>query len=95
MRTLSISLALVLVMFTCTAAWAAQPSDDEIFDKVRIKLAGDPEVKGNQLTVEVKDGVVTLRGKVENERGKNKASKLAHKVKGVKSVVNELTISKH
>jgi osmotically-inducible protein OsmY len=39
--------------------------------------------------------VVTLRGKVESERGKNKAAKLARKVKGVKSVANELTISSH
>jgi osmotically-inducible protein OsmY len=95
MRALSILLALFLLTFTCTVLCAAQPSDDEIFDRVRIKLAGDPDVKGNQLTVEVKEGVVTLRGKVESERAKNKASKLARKVKGVKNVVNELTISTH
>jgi len=47
------------------------------------------------LTVEVKNGEVTLRGKVESERAKNKASKLARKVKGVKNVTNELTISRH
>jgi len=70
MRALSILLALFLLTFTCTVLWAAQPSDDEIFDRVRIKLAGDPDVKGNQLTVAVKDGVVTLRGKVESERAR-------------------------
>ena len=95
MRTLSILLVLVLAAFTCATAWADQPSDDSIFDKVRIKLAGDAEVKGTQLTVVVKDGVVTLRGKVESERGKNRAARLARKVKGVKSVTNELIISKH
>jgi osmotically-inducible protein OsmY len=95
MRALSILLALFLLAFTCTVLWADQPSDNEIDDRVRIKLAGDPDVKGNQLTVAVKDGVVTLRGKVESERAKNKASKLARKVKGVKNVVNELTISTH
>jgi osmotically-inducible protein OsmY len=95
MRTLSILLVLVLAAFTCAAAWADQPSDDAIFDNVRIKLAGDAEVKGNQLTVVVKDGAVTLRGKVESERGKNRAARLARRVKGVKSVTNELIISKH
>jgi osmotically-inducible protein OsmY len=95
MRTLSIFLVLVLVTFTCATAWADQPSDNEIDDRVRIKLASDAEVKGNQLTVVVKDGAVTLRGKVETERSKNKASRLARKVKGVKSVTNELTIEKH
>jgi osmotically-inducible protein OsmY len=95
MRTLSVFLVLVLAAFTCATAWADQPSDDAIFDKVRIKLAGDAEVKGNQLTVVVKDGAVTLRGKVESERGKNRAARLTRKVKGVKSVTNELVISKH
>ncbi|MCE5310822.1 MAG: BON domain-containing protein [Acidobacteriales bacterium] len=95
MRTLSIFLALLLLGFTCTMVWADQPSDNEIYDKVRIRLAGDPDVKGNQLTVEVKNGDVTLRGKVESDRAKNKASKLAKKVKGVKNVANELTIARH
>lgn len=95
MRTLSIFLALFLVAFTCAVVWADQPSDDAIDDKVRIKLAGDPDVKVSQLTVAVKDGVVTLRGKVESEHVKNKASRLARKVKGVKNVVNEMTISAH
>ena len=95
MRNTSIFLAILFAIFTCAAVWADQPSDDEIYDKVRIRLAGDPDVKGNQLTVEVKDGVVRLRGKVPSERGKNKASKLARKVKGVKNVINELVVSAH
>ena len=94
MRARSILLTLVLAAFPCTAVWADQPSDNEIDDHVRIRLARDADVKGNQLIVVVKDGVVTLRGKVENERGKNKAARLARKVKGVKSVTNELTIEK-
>jgi hyperosmotically inducible protein len=95
MRALSILLVLVLAAVTCATAWADQPSDNEIDDRVRIKLASDAEVSGSHLTVVVKDGAVTLRGKVESERGKSKAARLARKVKGVKSVVNELTIEKH
>ncbi len=95
MRAVSIFLALFLVAFTCSLVWADQPTDNEIDDKVRIKLAGDPDVKGNQLKVAVKDGVVTIQGRVDSERAKNKATKLARKVKGVKNVVNELVISTH
>ncbi len=95
MRSTSIVLAILFAIITCAAVYAGQPSDDEIYDKDRIRLAGDPDVKGNQLNVEVKDGVVTLRGKVPSERGKNKASKLARKVKGVKNVINELIVSAH
>jgi osmotically-inducible protein OsmY len=49
-------------------------------------------VKGGAFTVEVKDGVVTIKGVVEKEKARVKAEKLAKKVKGVKSVVNQLQI---
>ncbi len=76
------------------AAGATVPSteDDRIVDQVRLKLAGDADVKGGNLEVTSKDGAVTLKGRVENEKGKNKAAKLAKKVKGVKSVDNQLSI---
>ena len=73
-------------------AWSAQASDDKIYDQVRLKLVSDPDVKGGGLEVLVKDGAVTLRGAVTSDRGKQKAERLAKKVKGVRSVVNELTI---
>ena len=66
--------------------------DDAIFDQVRLRLAGDAEVKGGALDVAVENGVVTLRGKVERERIKQKAEKLVKKVKGVKSVNNQLQV---
>jgi hypothetical protein len=62
----------------------AEPvSDDEIVDKVRLKLAAD--VRGTAFEVTVKEGVVTLRGQVDKEKNKKRAEKLAKKVKGVKS----------
>ncbi len=67
-------------------------SDDRIIDQVRIRLTSDQDVKGGADEVSVKDGVVTIKGRVDTERGKNKATKLAKKVKGVKSVDNELEV---
>lgn len=67
-------------------------SDDRIYDQVRMKLAGDADVKGGDIEVTVKDGAVTLTGKVESDRGKKRAETLAKKVKGVKSVDNELIV---
>lgn len=67
-------------------------SDDQIYDLVRQKLANDPDVKGGSLEVDVKDGVVTIRGVVEKEKQRQKAERLARKIKGVKSVNNELKI---
>lgn len=69
-------------------------SDDQIYDLVRQRLANDPDVKGGALQVDVKDGVVTIRGEVEKEKQRQKAERLAHKVKGVKAVNNELKLKK-
>ena len=67
-------------------------NDDRITDQVRMKLATDPDVKGGALDVTVADGVVTIKGRVDTDKGKSKATKLAKKVKGVKSVDNELQV---
>lgn len=71
---------------------AAQPGDDRIYDQVRMRLANDPDVKGGALDVVVKDGVVTIKGRVDTEKGKDRATRLARKVKGVKDVDNELLV---
>jgi osmotically-inducible protein OsmY len=84
---------LILAAVLLVPAYADEKKDDEIYDKVRLRLAGDPEVKGGGLEVEVKDGVVTIRGIVRTDKAKAKADKLALKVKGVSRVVNELRVS--
>lgn len=86
-------LALALLSLGMLAAGQkASTPDDRISDQVRMKLATDPDVKGGALDVTVKDGVVTIKGRVDTEKGKSKATKLAKKVKGVKQVDNELQV---
>jgi hyperosmotically inducible periplasmic protein len=83
--------ALLLVAGVCLAA--DKPiTDDSISDYVRLRLASDADVKGGALIVDVKNGVVTIGGTVESARQKDKATKLAKKVKGVKQVVNNITL---
>ncbi len=88
--------ALLLNGFGAPSVFAADqkpaPSDDRISDQVRMRLTTDPDVKGGADEVTVKDGVVTITGRVETEKGKAKATKLAKKVKGVKSVENDLQV---
>ena len=74
------------------AGQKAGDPDDRISDQVRMKLATDQDVKGGALDVTVKAGVVVIKGRVDSERGKSKATHLAKKVKGVKDVDNELTV---
>jgi hyperosmotically inducible periplasmic protein len=71
---------------------AANGADDRISDQVRMRLATDPDVKGGALDVTVHDGVVTIKGRVDTEKGRDRATKLAKKVKGVKDVDNELVV---
>jgi hyperosmotically inducible protein len=73
-------------------ASGASTEDDRIIDQVRMRLAGDVDVKGGALDVTVKDGDVVIKGRVDTEKGKNKATHLAKKVKGVKSVDNQLSV---
>lgn len=70
----------------------APVTDDSITDQVRMRLAGDSDVKGGGIDVDVKDGVVTLKGIVDTEKARQKAERLTKRVKGVRSVVNQLTI---
>ncbi len=87
--------ALSLLAGICLAADKAPVNDNMIVDQVRIKLSGDPEVKGGALVVDSKEGVVTISGTVETNRQKDKATKLAKKVHGVKQVINNIEIKKH
>jgi osmotically-inducible protein OsmY len=94
-RLTAIFLLCSLFLFSTVGAFAQKSrSDDQIYDLVRQKLANDPDVKGGALQVDVKEGVVTIRGEVEKERQRQKAERIAHKVKGVKSVNNQLTLKK-
>ncbi len=79
--------ALVVPMFA-----QSNHNDDRIYDEVRRKLADDADVKGGAFDVSVKNGVVTLKGRVHTEKDKEKATRLTKKVKGVTGVNNELKL---
>jgi osmotically-inducible protein OsmY len=91
MFTRAISILLVLALVVPLLAQGT-PSDNKIYDAVRQRLANDEDIRGAGLDVTVKDGVVTLKGTVHDEKIKEKAEKVTKKIKGVTSVVNELTI---
>ncbi len=93
------SLLILALLISGAGAQLAYPagqkagvSDDRITDQVRMRLTTDPDVKGGADEVVVKDGVVTITGRVDTDKGKTKATKLAKKVKGVRSVENDLQV---
>jgi hyperosmotically inducible protein len=71
---------------------ADKANDDLIRDRVMLKVGSDPDAKVGSLDVESKDGVITLTGTVETPSQRDKAAKLAKRVKGVKQVVNHITL---
>jgi osmotically-inducible protein OsmY len=85
-------LAIVLLLSGNVIFAQKSNSDDRISDQVRMRLATDVDVKGGADDVTVANGVVTIKGRVDTDRGKQKATKLAKKVKGVKDVDNELIV---
>jgi hyperosmotically inducible protein len=92
MITRALSFLLIFALLVPMLIAQGTPADDKIYDLVRQKLANDPDVKGAGLDVTVKAGVVTLRGRVHDDKAKEKAQKLTKSVKGVVSVTNELKI---
>jgi hyperosmotically inducible periplasmic protein len=91
-RLIAMFLALALVVPMLMAQKDQSPSDGIIYDEVRRRLAADADVRGAALDVTVKDGAVTIEGRVHTEKGRKKATDLAKKVKGVKSVENKLKL---
>jgi len=67
-------------------------SDSWLTSKTKIALFSDERVKGRQVHVETKSGVVYLRGKVDTADAKTAATDVAKGIDGVKDVKNELQV---
>lgn len=67
-------------------------ADDRLYDEVRNVLAYDHDVRGAAIDVIVENGAIVLRGRVRDQKAREKATKLTQKVKGVVSVKNELKL---
>lgn len=67
--------------------------DREIEQDVMDTLLNDPAADSYEITASVKDGVVTLEGKVQSWQEKQLSETLARGVRGVRDVKNVLTIT--
>ena len=68
-------------------------NDANITATVKTKLAGDPAINAIYVNVDTSHGQVTLSGKVALAEQKVEAEKVARKVEGVTSVVNQLVVT--
>ncbi len=67
-------------------------TDEEIQRDVLEELKWDTRVRPNEIGVAVKDGIVTLTGWVDSYLKKMAAEEAAHRVRGVKAVVNDIEV---
>ncbi len=74
------------------AAAAGKLDDAGITAKVNAALAADKELSAIRVDVDTRDGVVTLSGPAPSAGAKARAAEVAHQVRGVQSVNNQLTI---
>ena len=74
-----------------TARKAVTADDKQITKAVESRLHKDPQLK--KIDVRTDNGVVMLSGEVPNISVAAKASEMAHRVDGVKSVKNELRVA--
>lgn len=71
---------------------ASLRTDEEIQRDVLAELKWDKRVQPNEVGVVVQDGIVTLTGWVNSYLKKFTAEDAAHRVRGVKAVVNHLEV---
>lgn len=72
---------------------AAQLNSAKVASVVKSKLLLDTEVSGTTIDVDVKGGVVTLRGEVDSDAEKDLAGAIAKNTSDVEKVVNKLQIA--
>ena len=96
--TASISLFLVLALFSACSATASKRSIGEVIDdavitnKLKTSYMKDKGVKAHQIDVDTWKGVVSLRGRVESQDQINRAIELAERQPGVREVKSYLAI---
>jgi hyperosmotically inducible periplasmic protein len=69
-------------------------SDAWIMTKVKTTLLFHRNVSGFKTEVDVKDGIVTLRGEADNQAQKDLATEYVKDIEGVKDVKNEMAVAK-
>jgi hypothetical protein len=78
----------------CTVSGCSKPpTDAELTSSVQAALKGDSAISKQPVQVAVQNGVVTLSGNVSDDTASTVAAQDAARVKGVKEVVDQLTVA--
>jgi osmotically-inducible protein OsmY len=70
-------------------------SDERIKEDVNERLTQHGDIDASDIEVDINQGVVTLRGNVDDRRAKRMAEDVAESVFGVREVQNQLRVRQH
>ena len=68
-------------------------SDEKIIEEACQRLERDGEIDASNIEVSAEDGVIRLRGTVEDRRTKRRAEECVESIYGVRDVMNELRVT--
>jgi len=85
--------AIVLLSILSSPLLARKIEDKDITLAVERKLFTNPIVPSHYIDVKTDQGIVTLFGMVDNILAKDQATEIAGTIKGVRSVVNTITVN--
>jgi osmotically-inducible protein OsmY len=81
-------------MFAGRGPQGYKRSDERITEDINEDLTQDPDLDASNITVETKNGEVTLKGTVPDRDSKRRAEELAEACSGVKDVQNQLRVKR-
>lgn len=90
---LLISFLLIFVLALAGGSCGGGRTDAQIASDIQSKIGGDLRLANKQVSVQTKDGVVLLTGRVDTEAEKKMVETYAAGVEGVKTVMNNIEVA--
>lgn len=87
----TLPIAIAAAVFAISGC-GGKPNDTQIAAQVKSQLAADSALQGQAITVAANHGIVTLSGTVSGQGSRELAGNDAARVKGVSTVLNNLTV---
>lgn len=92
MRKPMLGIALLAALLAVSIGCSRKPDDEAIVKDIQQKVAADPDTKDANLTINSKDGQVTLSGNATTPAAREKAAQIAKAEPGVTSLDNEIAV---
>jgi hypothetical protein len=82
---------LLAVLFGCSRP-PLPKTDAALTSQVKVALADDTALRRARIDVDANGGIVTLKGRVDNDDAKKRIQEIAEKVPGVTWVQNQISV---